>query len=231
MNYKTNIINTILISIISIFIFISCNNNSKKITEGIIEYDITYPYFKDHFMKSILPSTMVFEFKDGIYKNTIEKAIFATSLISNCKDSVLIMTMNFGKKRYYSELDAALTDTMLQRNGIPDVVYVNSTDSMVGLLCKKHIGVFDNLKDGYDCEVYETDEIGLEGSNWCNPYRDLDGVILGYEVDQFGLQMRFRATKITDTIVSDSVFNIPPNYKKIPLERMLFEIEEIFKSL
>ncbi|MCT4581320.1 MAG: hypothetical protein N4A35_07885 [Flavobacteriales bacterium] len=182
-------------------------------------------------MKTMLPSKMTFEFKDGMYKNTIEKSIFATSLIANCKDSILIMTMRLGQKQYYAELDAALTDTMIQKNGIPDIIPLNTTDSIAGMLCTKHMGVFDNLNDGYDGEVYETQEIGLEAPNWCNPYRELDGVLLGYEVDQFGLLMRFRATEIMDTIVSDSTFNIPANYKKVPLERMLYEVEELFNNL
>ncbi len=231
MNVKHYISYILLGGILSAFLFTGCEEKDNRITEGVIDYDVTYPYFKDPFMKNMLPSKMKFEFKDGMYKNTIEKAIFATSLISNCKDSVLIMTMRFGKKQYYSELDAALTDTMIKKNGIPDIIALNATDSMAGVLCTKYMGVFDNLNDGYDGEVYETHSIGIDAPNWCNPYRELDGVLLGYEVDQFGLQMRFRATQITDTIVNDSTFNIPANYKKVPLERMLYEVEELFNSL
>lgn len=215
-----------------LFTFVGCKGASdKKISEGIIEYELTYPYFKDPFMKSMLPSKMTLEFKDGIYKSTIEKSMFGTTLISNCRDSVLIMTFHFGKKQYYAELDAALTDTMILKNGIPDLIKLKATDSVAGLLCEKYMSVFDNLNDGYDGEVFETDQIDLKGSNWSNPYRELKGVLLGYEIDQFGLQMRFRATQVKDTVINDSIFNIPANYKKVPLERMLYEIEELFNSL
>lgn len=216
---------------IVIFSFTSCGEKDNRIKEGIIDYDVTYPYFKDPFMKAQMPKKMTFEFKNNKYKNSIERAIFGTSLISNCEDSTLIMTFRFGKKQIYSELDAALTDTMIHKNGIPDIISLNKTDSLAGVLCTKYMGVFDNLNDGYDGEVFETEEIGINAPNWCNPYRELDGVLLGYEVDQFGLQMRFRATQITDTIVSDSTFMIPANYKKVPLERMLYEIEELFNNL
>ena len=157
--------------------------------------------------------------------------MFGTTLISNCRDSVLIMTFQFGKKKYYAELDVALTDTMIQKNGIPDIIKLRANDSVAGLLCEKYMGVFDNLNDGYDGEVYETKSIALEGSNWSNPYRDLDGVLLGYEIDQFGLLMRFKASQIKDTLINDSIFNVPANYKKVPLERMLYEIEELFNNL
>lgn len=232
MNIKKNINQLYCILALVMMTFVGCTGSEdNRMSEGIIEYDVTYPYFKDPFMKTLLPSKMTLEFKDGIYKNTIEKSMFGTTLISNCRDSVLIMTFHFGKKQYYAELDAALTDTMIQKNGIPDIIKLKATDSVAGILCEKYMGVFDNLNDGYDGEVFETTEIGLEGSNWCNPYRELDGVLMGYEIDQFGLQMRFKATQITDTIVNDSIFNIPSNYKKVPLERMLYEIEELFNGL
>ena len=232
MDIKKNINQLYCILALVMITFVGCTGSEdNRMSEGIIEYDVTYPYFKDPFMKTLLPSKMTLEFKDGIYKNTIEKSMFGTTLISNCRDSVLIMTFHFGKKQYYAELDAALTDTMIQKNGIPDIIKLKATDSVAGILCEKYMGVFDNLNDGYDGEVFETTEIGLEGSNWCNPYRELDGVLMGYEIDQFGLQMRFKATQITDTIVNDSIFNIPSNYKKVPLERMLYEIEELFNGL
>lgn len=232
MDIKKNINQLYYILALVMITFVGCTGSEdNRMSEGIIEYDVTYPYFKDPFMKTLLPSKMTLEFKDGIYKNTIEKSMFGTTLISNCRDSVLIMTFHFGKKQYYAELDAALTDTMIQKNGIPDIIKLKATDSVAGILCEKYMGVFDNLNDGYDGEVFETTEIGLEGSNWCNPYRELDGVLMGYEIDQFGLQMRFKATHITDTIVNDSIFNIPSNYKKVPLERMLYEIEELFNGL
>lgn len=229
---KRHHISYIIVAIVIIsFSLTGCGEKDNKIKEGIIEYDVVYPYFKDPFMKSQMPKKMTFEFKNNKYKNTIERGLFGTSLISNCKDSTLIMIFRFGKKQIYTELDAALTDTMINKNGIPDIINLNKTDSISGLLCTKYMGVFDNLDDGYDGEVYETKDIGIDSPNWCNPYRELGGVLLGYEIDQFGLQMRFRADKITDTIVSDSTFMIPSNYKKVSLERMLYEIEELSNNL
>ena len=223
---KLNLV--ITIAVITLF---GCKSEDDRISEGIIEYDITYPYFKDEFMIGFLPKKMNLEFKNGIYKNTIAVSMFGTSLISNCIDSTLIMTFDFGQKQYYTVLEAGLTDTMIQQNGIPDIVKLNTSDSVAGVLCKKYMGVFDNLKDGYDAEVFETEEINIPNSNWCNPYREIDGVLMGYEVDQFGLQMRFKATQVIDTLINDTIFNVPQNYKQIPLERMLYEVEQLFQSL
>jgi len=201
------------------------------ISEGVIKYEITYPYYKDKFMLSMMPAEMRMEFKGNRYKNTVDNSMFGSSLISNCKDSSLVMLLHFGQKKIYSELDVALTDTMINRNGVPDIIALNATDSLAGLLCEKYMGVFEKLEDGYDCEVFEAKGIALKNSNWCNPYRGIDGVLLGYEIDQYGLQMRFKAFEVEETSVNDSIFNVPSNYKKVSLERMLYEVEEIFKNL
>jgi len=210
----------------------SCNGTGNSgVSEGIIKYDITYPYYKDKFMLSMMPAEMRMEFKGDKYRNTVDNSMFGSSLISNCKDSTLIMLLHFGQKKIYSELDVALTDTMIKRNGVPDIIALNSTDSLAGILCEKYMGVFEKLEDGYDCEVFEAKGIALENSNWCNPYRGIGGVLLGYEIDQYGLQMRFKAVEVKETIINDSIFNVPSSYKKVSLDRMLYEVEEIFKNL
>ena len=207
------------------------SNENQGISEGVIQYDITYPYYKDKFMLSMMPAEMRMEFKGSRYKNTVDNSMFGSSLISNCKDSTLIMLLHFGQKKIYSELDVALTDTMIKRNGVPDIIPLNTTDSLAGILCEKYMGVFEKLEDGYDCDVYEAKGIALKNSNWCNPYRGIEGVLLGYEIDQYGLQMRFTASEVNEAVINDSIFNVPSNYKKVSLERMLYEVEEIFKNL
>ncbi len=227
-------INTFLPHFLLVLVFFvsGCKgSDSDKISEGIITYDLTYPYLKDSFMQGMMPKKLTMEFKNNVYKNSIESAMFGTSLVSFCEDSSLLFMMHFGKKYYYAELDAALKDSMISINPVPDIVDLKTTDSLAGFLCHKYMGVFDNLEDGYDGDIYECKDIDIKNSNWCNPFDELEGVLLGYEINQFGLQMRFRATEVKDTIVSDSVFMVPPNYKKVSLERILFELEEISKAL
>ena len=80
---------------------------------------------------------------------------------------------------------------------IPDILKVSEFDSIAGTFCEKKIAIFDYLADGYDVELYETFDVDIKNSNWCNQYTEIDGVLLGYEIKQFGIQARMIATKMT----------------------------------
>ena len=128
-------------------------------------------------------------------------------------------------------MDSALTDTMLSVYSSIDIMPTIVHDSLAGKVCNKYWAVFDNLDDGYDIELFETSEIDIKNSNWCNQFSKLSGVLLGYEVERYGLQMRMRATDVIEQPVSDDEFKVPSDYKEVSLSQMMFEMEEIFKSL
>jgi len=229
--------NRVLASIGLILVFlVSCQPEEKekpKIKEGILTFEVTYPYYRDNFMASLLPDEMTMTFKDNVYKNYITKGgLFSTSVISDCNNEILILTLDFGPKKIYTKLDKALTDTMLLMYATPDIIMMNEYDSIAGFNCERKMAVFDDLADGYDVELFETEDIEIKNSNWCNQYKDIENVLLGYEIGQYGLQSRMRAISFDDsTKVTSKDFEVPDNFKEVPLDRMLYEMEEIFKSL
>jgi hypothetical protein len=223
----------ILIQLIS---FVSCGSNQpeeeKKINEGKIEYSVTYPYYTDDFMKMLLPDHLVMEFKNNVYKNEITKAgLFTTAMIADCNTETFTMLLDFGSKKMYCVLDKNLTDTMVKKLfKIPDLIKVNNFDSIAGLSTHKYNAVYKALEDGYDCDVYTSPVINIKNSNWCNQYAALDEVLLGYEVMQYGLVMRFLATTVTECPINDKAFTVRANFEEVTLDRMVYEMEEIFKS-
>ena len=70
----------------------------------------------------------------------------------------------------------------------------------------------------------------VKNSNWCNQYSQIEGVLLGYEIKQFGIQARMIAVKLDSVKVNDTIFNVPKGFKEVSLERMLYEMDEISKS-
>ena len=203
--------------------------------EGVINYRMTYPYFKDDFMKSFLPDQMTMEFNGHLYKNTVTKAgMFSTSIIADCKDRKVWMILDLGMKQLYCELDSSETKRMVDTLfNYPELYEVDrvQTDDILELNCDKYLAVYDTPEMGYDCNIYASSKIGIPNSNWCNQYRGLKEVMLQYEAEQFGLVTRFKATEILKQKVDKSVFEIGENFKEVPLERMIYELESIFAQV
>jgi hypothetical protein len=220
-------------------VFLGCGNDEDgsaekpPMTEGVISFKITYPYYKDDFMVVLMPDVMVMEFKNNVYKNTVTKGgLFSTTIISDCNKEEMFMTLDFGSKQLYTKLDKDLVDTvLLKRFSIPNLLPVDNLDSIAGLHCEKIMAVYQTLDDGYDCELYTTKEVGIKNSNWCNHFNKIDDVLLGYEAEQYGLVMRFVADSVKEKKISDDVFKVPAGFKEVSLEQMLFQMQEIFNQI
>ena len=76
-----------------------------------------------------------------------------------------------------------------------------------------------------------TQYVDIKNSNWCNQYKDVDGVLLQYEVEQYGLVMNFKAEQYHGTKIDKSAFKVPAEFKEVSLEKMLYEMQEIFSTL
>lgn len=236
--YRT-LFNTLTLVLIALVLSLSgCTSETpkeeqKKIKEGVVEYKVTYPYYKDDFMVKLLPDVMTMEFKDNVYKNEITKGgLFTTCIISDCNTQTCTMMLDFGSKKMYCVLDKNLTDTMVSiLFKKPDILKVQNFDSIAGMPTSKYNAVYKNLNDGYDCDVFTTSSIEIKNSNWCNQYNSLEEVLLGYEVAQYGMVMRFLATKVTEKSLKKDAFEVPKDFEQVTLDRMIYEMEEIFKSL
>jgi hypothetical protein len=221
------------ISIVSLSALVSSCEEvvTPKISEGVIHFELSYPYYEDAFMASIMPDEMEMTFKNNVYRNHVSKGgLFSSTVIADCNNETLLLILDLGPKRIYCTLDKSLTDIMLMNYPVPDILKVSEFDSIAGTFCEKKNAIFDHLADGYDVELYETFDIDIKNSNWCNQYSEIDGALLGYEIKQFGIQARMIATKIDTVVVNDSIFNVPQGFKEVTLERMLFEMDEISKS-
>ena len=171
---------------------------TPKISEGVIHFELSYPYYEDAFMASIMPDEMEMTFKNNVYRNHVTKGgLFSSTVIADCNNKTLILILDLGPKRIYCTLDKSLTNKMLMNYPIPDILKVSESHPIAGTFCDKKIAIFDYLADGYDVELYETFDVDIKNSNWCNQYSEIDGVLLGYEIKQFGIQARMIATKMT----------------------------------
>lgn len=204
----------------------SCGKN--KITEGVIEFDITYPHLNtSRFMSMMMPVKMVMKFKDGKFKTIVSKGkTLETIFISDCRKKTLSTGVKIFKKHLAVEFSKKEIRGML--NEFPKVTYLDlkETDTLAGFKVMKKVAVFESVAYP-EAEVWYTDEIELENANWCYPYYDIKGVLLQYELERYGLRMRLKANKFRAEEVDDKEFILPADYQRVPLS----EFESTMKKM
>jgi hypothetical protein len=213
-------------------IFFSSCGGSDKNTQGVIEFEITYPYYQGSgFMASMLPDKMIMTYKDGVYKSEVSKGkIFSSCFIIDCNKKTMTNLFHFGTKNYYAVLNEKQTKKLLLKEPVPQYLETNDGDSLAGFLCKKTVAYYEELEQP-DVAIYSTTEIEIPDANWWTPFHKVDGVLLGYEVERFDFRMRFTAVKFTETEVDESEFKVPSQYKKVSIEKIEKELKEVFGTL
>jgi hypothetical protein len=129
---------------------------------------------------------------------------------------------------FFEKLQSLLDSTGVKTTNhyLPDynVEYGTKTKEIAGYQCQNAILKFTNGDPSY--EVWFTREIGIENSNWANPYYKISGVLLDYRLKRYGLDLQYTATSVTAATINDSIFTIPAEYKMTPNS----EIERMFKG-
>ena len=201
---------------------ISCSEEGafqKHITEGVIEYDVTYPELdSDNLMLEMLPSEMKMTFKEDKFKSQLKTGagIVEMTVIANGEQKILHNMGKLFSDRYVLTLDEKAAHKFT--NVIPpfQVKYVDGVDTIAQAVCKRILIDFGAAKNESYIFAY-TDEIALKSPNWCTPYNEIEGVLLDYRVENYGMNMRLRATRISSKEVDDAEFIVDDRYQSLSL--------------
>lgn len=216
-----------LFLVVVMFVICSCSNNGKqttsKISEGIIEYDITYPKMDkdDIFIMGMMPKEMKMKFKNN---NTIGElktgsGVFTTKFITDNNKRSLFHYLKLVNKKYGVELDSVEIQKNFSKNfSDMKLVFSNETKVIAGYNCKRADAIFDNPDRNFS--IYYTEEIAISEPNWCTPFHEIKGVLMEYTIIQFNFEMRLVARQILQEDLSDDEFAIPAEYEKITAAEM-----------
>lgn len=207
-------------------------STEPKVNQGVITFSIEYPEVPKQGLYYLLPKEMHITYKGDIYKTEVlqKGARFKTVLIADNKNHTLTAAYEFGRDKFYTELSKGEVDKFLEQ--FPELDYVNNneTDSLLGVNCSKSIALFNDISR--EVPLMYTNELGMEGSNWCNPYKSIEGVLLQYGVELYGVHMDYVATKLNrDTTIADQSFSIPEGYEKVPYDKIETELEKLFDQV
>lgn len=210
-----------------IFFLGSCGqDDGKNISEGVIEYDAVV-VDQSNPMASLAPSKMIMKFKDdkACAEMSAGMGLFSTSFISDPEKKTLTQLVKLLNKRFYltqgqKEIDA--------ENGSYPVELTNTTETkmIAGYKCQK---AHAKLKDdsGIEFDVFFTKELKIKDPNFCNPFFQVDGVLMEYQMRKFDLEMRFTAKSVKKEEIDDAAFEIPADYKAVSQQ----EMNELFQGL
>lgn len=202
---------------------------SDKMDEGLIEYDIKYiEDEKDNPLISLLPTTMTVKFKDNSSIQKIEgwMGIFSMAGIHDAesgKNSALLKIMN-EKYCYQSNFEGE----PFGFDAMPGmkIELVEGTKEIAGQVCKRaHISFEDPEVEPFD--VYYIEKVALKDPNCHNPFREIPGVLLEYQMVFQKIRMELVATKIEKAEILDEDFAIPDGYEMVSKEK----IQEVIDNL
>jgi GLPGLI family protein len=234
---KVKLKGVVLIVICCIAItYSACTNFSafdKRPSEGIIEYQVSFPYLYDEvgLLKSLLPDKMQLYFKREAYVSELSTVggMFKNRFVSNQDDEILVHQLKVFKKRIAANYDTNGVNRLLGSLPNLTIIETNETDSIAGYHCKKAIGVFDDISMP-EMTIYYTDDINILNPNWCTQFYSIPGVLMQYEVEQFGVRMRFRATSVIPGEVAEDLLIPEPGYEDVEHDALQTELELILDT-
>ncbi|MGB0888151.1 MAG: hypothetical protein ACPGSL_08525 [Vicingaceae bacterium] len=217
---------------IALLTFIGCGKKPSGKSEGVISFKVSYPKMdKKNFMLDFMPQKMKLKFKDDKYKTSLAAGMgmFKMHFIINPQDEEFSQLVKLIDKKYALTLNG--DDILESTSKLPNysVEHTGETKKILNYVCEKAIITVGNDKnDAFT--VYYTDKIEIENPNAGTQFKDIDGVLLEYQYEKYGICMKFVAQDIQFSPVDDSEFEINKEYNSISEAEMNKEMQEIFDS-
>ena len=230
---KWFIVITLSLAVIAVIVFFFIKNGGdlshmigKDISEGVIEYDITYPKINPNsMMLQGMPNKAYLRFKNNDMVNDMSGMMGLISIVYIAKQSPqsVMQTLTLINKKYASDISL---EEMNKINGdyVTKIEKGKNTKEIAGYKCKEAIVT---LYNGDQVNVFYTKDIAIKNPNWSNPYNQIEGVLMDFQMERYGLIMHLKAKQVTAQPIDDSAFTITDEYQKVSfaeLDKMLMEL-------
>lgn len=217
------------LSLFAVFLICDCSKTSQKsqLSEGEIEYDITYVNNSGrNFPIQLLPKTMQLTFNQNFAAYTIKDRVglFAIKIISDLKKHNHITLIKVFDKKYVYQSEGKETPVFFKPDISYKIISKSDTTRINGLLCYNIIVEEPENKTKIPVTYIP---INFKNPNYNTPYSDVKGLLMNFNLQMKSLDMKLTAKKVDEKIIKDEEFEIPGGYKAIPRIRM----EEIITTL
>lgn len=210
----------LLITIIAILFSLNCTY-AQSMSAGKVIYAISYPESTlDEQTLAMMPSEATMYFNNDKTRMEMQMGMgmnMVTLADNKSKTATVLMDM-MGNKTAMTMTEDDINKEA-KNAGEYEIKQTDETKTIAGYLCKKAVVT---LKDKNSFNVWYTDQIRVKNSNWNNQFKNIDGFLMEFRMDQnTGLSMQMTAKKITDEKPGDEMFVVPEGYKKMTKDEMI----------
>ncbi|MCX6281196.1 MAG: hypothetical protein NTU51_04480 [Bacteroidetes bacterium] len=183
--------------------------------EGVISYSITIPNSTMPAEQiAMFPKAMTLLVKGSNTRNESTSAMGTMVEITNYDKKFTVSLMDImGKKLAIRKtMDEISKD--LGKEPKPTIELKNDIKDIAGYKCKKAIVTVEKNGKKIAFEIWYTNELGGKETNFGNPvYQDIDGMLMEFTFQEQSLSMQYLVTKVEKKALTDSIFEIPSDYK------------------
>lgn len=201
----------------------------SKVAEGVIEYALSFPdYDPNGIMAGMLPERTTLTFADDkqVAELSAGMGIFRTTMVMDGVQKALDYHLSMMSKKMVAHLQPRDLGLFNEESGTPTIIYTQDRDTIAGYPCKRAIAVFDRI-DHHETDLWYTDGIELQNPNWFGPFAEIPGVLLRYDVVQYGMRMRLDAISVQPGKVDPAKFVVKEGFDKVQPEVLHHELAEV----
>lgn len=201
----------------------------SRVAEGVIEYALSFPdYDPNGIMAGMLPERTTVSFADDkqVAELSAGMGIFRTTMVVDGVKKGLDYHLSMMSKKMVAHLQPRDVGLFNKDSGTPTIVYTEDRDTIAGYPCKRAIAIFNRI-DHPETELWYTDRIELQNPNWFGPFAEIPGVLLRYDLVQYGMRMRLNAVSVQPGVVDPAKFVVKEDFDKVKPEVLNHELAEV----
>lgn len=223
--------------VIMALLVVACNKLSTNVfdsgvKEGIIEYQVSFPEMDaSSLTATLMPDKMIYAFTKNAFASYFEAAggVFKNRIIADKDKKTVEQQLKIFRKKVKVNMDETDVLQMVAKYPRMTVIQTQEVDTIAGYPCNKAVIVFEDAEMA-DIEVYYTNAIEMDNPNWCTQYHDIKGVLMAYEIEQFGVRMRLVATSVEVKKIEPDVLKPTGDFTPISRESMDVEIAQLVET-
>ena len=212
-----------------VLILVQCESKQiKRPIGGEIIYEISYPCLEknEESLLFLLPKKMIMTFSNDQFKNEFVFPTKSSSLglINNSykKNAKLLFRLGINKK--YTIIDSNNVDYLLKdlpnyektEVSSQEIFFLDKPCNKIKIKCLKNDSIY---------EIITIKDLKIKNVNWCTPFYMIDDVLMEYSVEQYGMEMHFKAVSIKNLSPENDFLLFEEKYTFSSMKEYLKEIK------